>query len=408
MLAGALLAASLVISPAQSQKIDAAVEQVMAADHIPGLSIGVARRGDILVLRGYGNSTADTVYGIGSLTKQFTAALVLQQIERGTISFTTVAHGATVQQLLAQTSGLPSFASGSSVAVETALRSEPLFEPGTQFEYSNTNYYVLGTLLESKTHTPFAFLLQTNVTVPLSLRATTLPASSDGFSSAGMSSNASDLLVWLEALRSGRVVSDADFRAMTSTQTLPSGERTHYGYGFYIRDWYGWKVAEHPGYVDGYSAEDAIVVDDGLEIDVLANATNAYLLPITKTVVQLLEPARDNALVADFSHPAQNENRAVTHDVTELVGQLQRGELDRSHLTPSLNRKLTVERILEDEQLLGRLGDLTLVEFIDRTTDDSVAFEKYRLSFGYKQFWMTLSYAQDGKINTLAIAPDDD
>ncbi len=408
MLAAALLAASLALTPAQSQKIDAALEQVMSADHIPGLSIGVARRGEVLLLRGYGNSTADSVYRIGSLTKQFTAALVLQQIERGTLSFDTVAHGVTVRELLAQTSGLPSFTSSGSGAVKAALRSEPLFEPGTQFEYSNTNYYVLGTLLESTAHVPFASLLQTNITAPLGLRNTSLAAPSDGFSYAGMSSNARDLLAWLEALRSGRVVSDADFRAMTSTQTLPSGERTHYGYGFYIRDWYGWKVAEHPGYVDGYSAEDAIVIDDGLEIDVLANATNAYLLPITKTVVQLLEPARDTALVADFSHPAQNENPTVTHDVTELVRELQHGGLDRSHLTPSLNRTLTQQQVLEDEHLLEGLGELTLVEFIDRSMDNSVAFEKYRLSFGYKQFWMMLSYAPDGKINTLTIAPDDD
>ena len=404
MLAGALLAASLAITPAQSQKIDAAVTQVMAADHIAGLSIGVARKGDVLLLRGYGMAARDTVYRVGSLTKQFTAALVLQQIERGALSISTVTHGVTVGELLAQTTGLPTY-TNEGRTVEAALQSQPAFEPGTAFEYSNTNYFILGTLLESTAHTSYAALLQTNILSPLKLRNTSLAVPD---ASAGMSSNVPDLLTWLEAVRSRSVVSNADFQTMTSTQTLPSGERTHYGYGFYIRDWYGWKVAEHPGYVDGSSADDAIVVDDGLEIAVLASATDAYLLPITKTVAEVLEAPRDNALVADFSHPAQNENPAVTRDVTELVHELQHGRVDRSRLTSSLNKTFTEQEVSQGRQLFSPLGDLTLVEFIDRTTSDGTSFEKYRLSFGYKQFWMTLSYAPNGKIDTLAIQPDDD
>ncbi len=404
MLAGALLAASLALTPVQSQKIDAAVAQVMAADHIPGLSIGVARKGDVLLLRGYGNARSDSVYRIGSLTKQFTAALVLQQIERGTLSMSTTTHGVTVEELLAQTSGLPTYTNEGAM-VEAALESQPIFEPGTEFEYSNTNYYVLGTLLESTLHASFTSLLQTNILNPLGLHNTSLSVAD---SSAGMSSNASDILTWLEALRGGHVVSDADFQRMMTSQTLAGGERTHYGYGFFIRNWYGWKTAEHSGYVDGSSADDALVLDDGLEIAVLANATDTYLLPITKTVVEVLEPPRDNALVADFDHPAQNENPAVTRDVTHLVHELQDGTIDRSRLTPSLNKTLTQDQVHEGQQLFSPLGDLTLVEFIDRTTRNGTAFEKYRLSFGYKQFWMTLSYAPDGKIDTLAIRLDDD
>ena len=404
MLAGAVLAASIALTPAQSQKIDAAVTQVMAADHIAGLSIGIARKGDVLLLRGYGSAGADTVYRIGSLTKQFTAALVLQQIERGTLSFSSETHGVTVSELLAQTSGLPTYTNDGPMA-EAALDSHPIFEPGTQFEYSNTNYYALGTLLESTTHASFASLLRTNIINPIGLRNTSLALPD---ASAGMSSNAHDILTWLEALRTTRVVSDADWKTMTTAQTLPSGERTHYGYGFYIRDWYGWKTVEHPGYVDGSSADDALVLDDGLEIVVLANSTDTYLLPITKTVAAVLETPRDSTLVADFNHPAQNENPSVTNDVTELVHELQRGSLDRARLTASLNKSLSEEQVVAGRQLFSPLGDLTLVEFIDRTTRNGTAFEKYRLSFGYKQFWMTLSYARDGKIDTLAIQPDDD
>ena len=77
MFAGAILAASLALTPAQSKSIDALVQQVMHADHIPGLSLGIARNGHVLFARGYGvrdaatNAPADmprTIYRIGSIT----------------------------------------------------------------------------------------------------------------------------------------------------------------------------------------------------------------------------------------------------------------------------------------------------------------------------------------------------
>jgi D-alanyl-D-alanine carboxypeptidase len=437
MLAGALLAASLALTPAQSDKIDAAVDQVMQAYHIPGLSLGIARKGEVLLLRGYGERDrghdaapdGDTVYRVGSITKQFTAALVLKQIERGTLELDTIAHGVTVEQLLSQTSGIPNF-TDSGQTIEAALASAPIFQPGSEWQYSNTNYYLLGTLLESSTNETYDALLQTQILTPLGLAATSLNAPSgadaavgydwndggyiavdsdfEGFAEYGLSSTARDLLTWLEALRSGRVVSADDFSAMVTSQSLPSGKRTHYGYGWYVRDWYGWKTAEHPGYVQGYSADDAIVVDDGLEIAVLANVSDAYLLPISKTIVSLLETPRDVTEIADFEHPAQNENPSVTHDVTNLVREIQRGEIDRSRLSATLSKTLTKAAIDQGETLLGPLGNLTLVEFIGRTAKKGVDFEKYRLSFGYKQFWMTLSYAKSGKIDTLSIEPDEE
>lgn len=403
MLAGALLAASLALTPAQIEKIDAAVDAVMQAEHIPGLSLGIAHNGEVLFVRGYGVRNrdgdappdGDTTFRIGSLTKQFTAALVLKEIEQGKLAFDTQTKGVTVQQLLAQTSGLGN-------------GTDPASPPGTVWQYNNANYVLLGTLLESASGRSFADLLRSSIITPLKLSHTSLDAASPAYAAAGMTSSVHDLLTWLDALRGGRVISESDFARMVSSQSLESGERTHYGYGWYIRDWYGWKTAEHPGYVDGYSADDALVVDDGLEIAVLANGTNAYLVPITKTVVSLLEVPRDRSLVADFSHPAENENPTVTRDVKALVAQIQEGKLDRALLSPSLNATMTTVEVEQESKLLGPLGELTLVEFIDRTAEKGIRFEKYRLSFGYKQFWMTLSYTKDGKINTLSIEPDED
>ena len=97
MLPAALLATSLALTPAQSAKIDAVVAQVMETSHIPGLSLGVARKGHVVFLRGYGTRTCSThdaangytVFRIGSITKQFTAALVMQEADRSALPLLT-------------------------------------------------------------------------------------------------------------------------------------------------------------------------------------------------------------------------------------------------------------------------------------------------------------------------------
>lgn len=429
MFAAAMLAAALALNPAQSTQIDAVIEQVMQANHIAGLSIGIGRKGSVLFLRGYGvrNVSAyaladgDTVYRIGSITKQFTAALVLQQIEASRLSLTAPVHGATVEELLAQTSGIPTYDPGTTV--EAALAAQPLFKPGSQWAYSNTNYYLLGTLLQSTTGIAFPKLLWDNVVSPLHLRATSfslakgndvalgyewndgayLPVAGSGaddpsvaFSAAAMSSNARDLLTWLENLRAGKVVSPADFAAMTTSKTLNDGTRTHYGYGFYLRNWYGWKTAEHSGNVDGFSSDDAIVLDDGLEIALLSNADAVSLVPLAKSIVAILEPARDQNAVADFNHPAENEKASVTADVKRILQELQANALETTIASAN------VDPSLKD------LGAPRLIEFIERSTNAGITYEKYRLTYSYAQYWMTLGYGPDGKITSLSIAPDED
>jgi D-alanyl-D-alanine carboxypeptidase len=117
MLPAALLATSLALTSAQSAKIDAVVAQVMQTSHIPGLSLGVARKGHVVFLRGYGTrdcssnarANAYTVFRIGSITKQFTAALVMQEADRSALPLNAELDGITVVQLLSQTSGLVSY-----------------------------------------------------------------------------------------------------------------------------------------------------------------------------------------------------------------------------------------------------------------------------------------------------------
>ena len=439
--------------PAEAARVDDIVRSVMREEHIAGCSVGIARRGNVIYLKGYGvrdvssHRPADgyTIYRAGSITKQFTAAAVLQLADQRAIALSAPigeylpalqrpAASVSVAELLAQQSGIPSYTDpGASFASVLAL---PLdFQPGTNWAYSNTNYFLLGKLLETQRHLSYPDILEDAIVKPLGLHSTgynispfatnvAIPYTYDGrhfvpvenlaqqlnrVGAAGaIATNAVDLLSWLEALRGGRVVSPQAFDAMTHQAKLPNGAPTHYGFGFFTRDWYGWHVAEHPGNIDGFSADDAIVLDDGLEIAVLSNADRVSLAPLSESIVAIFDAPKDANMYATAGQPAENENLDVTATVRELFGEMQRGTIDRTLLSDALSASYSDARLKTRAAELAPLGKLRLVEFIERTNGSGRTYEKYRLTFEARQFWMTLGYLKNGKIDALTLVPDDD
>lgn len=370
MVAIAVLAFTLALSATQSSQIDGIVSSVMRDHAITGCTMGVARARKSLVVRGYGASDADTVYRIGSLTKQFTAALVLRAIASHQFNDDTAVHGATVAELLNQTSGIPNYSPGTRT-LEEALRAPLAFTPGTEWAYSNTNYVLLASLLEMRTQTPFAQLVRNELRVPLALNDT---SAEHAHGDLGMTSTVPNLLTWLDALESGRVVSEQDFLRMGTPAELSDGTPTSYGDAFFIRNWYGWKVLEHPGYEDGASADDALVPDDHLAVVALCNRGAVSLEPLVKSIVAILEPARDQALVAKLDAAPENENPAVRRKAEELVATLE-------------------------------LGAPQTFEFLSRITTATERRERYRVTFKHARYRLTLIY-RSGRFDDATIQPD--
>lgn len=430
-----LVLAALAISA--RVRVDEIVTRVMRSEHIPGLSLAIARNGTPLYVRGYGERDvgahlpADgyTVYAIGSLTKQFTAALVMQEVERGNIALQAPVRRYLPQiadtfgtvrivQLLGQTSGVPSYTDlprdtmqrlaasnpGPAALWRLVADRSPAFAPGTQWQYSNSNYLLLGMVLERVTGVEYSTLLDERIIEPLQLTSTAYgvspfarnvaqgynwnekPAAMPmnqgvvdvAFSAGGIASNAPDLLRWFEALRSGRVVALADFTAMITSVRLAGGVPAQYGFGFFIDDWYGHRVIDHSGYIDGFSSADALVLDDGLELVLLCNGDRIDLRPLGKSIVALLVPARNANLSATLSQPAENENAQITADVRAIAG----------------------------TQAFAALGTVLSVEFIERSVKQQITYDKYRVTFASGPWWVTIGYLADGTIASLVFAPD--
>lgn len=305
-------------------RIDAVVRQEILAKGVPGVSVAVMRDGKMLLQRAWGVSDlgtgakadASTTYQIASSSKQFTAALVLKQVDRGRLSLTDPIgrhlaglkpelNAITVEQLLNHTSGLPAdyrspARSGEDISVAELFRMATAAglanEPGTRFVYSNTGYFLLAVLVEKLYEKPFAAALQDEIAKPLGLTLARCgprkPGESVGYrlmpdgtvgpppglhhsqllGAGGICSTAGDLVRWTHALHTGRVLAPATYAAMTTPRGAAAA--SNYGLGQYVRPapW-GGKVITHGGTsTTGHTSELQWYVDGSIAYAMLYNA----------------------------------------------------------------------------------------------------------------------------------------
>jgi CubicO group peptidase (beta-lactamase class C family) len=273
-------------SPAAATAIDAIAREAVQSGQTPGLVVGVAINGSPVFARNYGTAdlehgvpvTDRSVFRIGSLTKQFTAAALLLLAEDGALSLDDPlarffpdfprAREVTVRELLWHTSGIHSYTEVSDyfptlgrqnmttdqmVSHISHLENSYDFDPGTSYHYSNSGYYLLGAIIEQVSGKSFAAFLKDRIFDPLGLRGTAVDdtaeivadrangytpirdrpgeftnASYIAMSAAGaagaMRSTAADLLTWAAALLDGRVLRPQSLATMLEPGRLRNGQ----------------------------------------------------------------------------------------------------------------------------------------------------------------------------------------
>lgn len=309
--------------------IDPLANSVMKQQDIPGMTVAIAKNGTMLYAQAYGDSNVasksptqtNDIFEIGSITKQFTASLIMQLQQQGKLNIDdslqgylpgySFSSGVTLRMLLNHTSGLadytgftqyPSWAANgvSEKTVLLAVSQTPLLFPsGTRWSYSNSNYFILGSIIENLTNQSYATNLEQKIFQPLGLTSTyfslapsaqaatgytsnekgILPAPvcsrSTAFSAGALSSNVSDLIAWDNALVKGKVVSPASFSAMITpvSSSIPGGES--YGFGLSLRTIDNHPTIWHSGGINGFTAETDVFLDSGLALVVLTNSQTA-------------------------------------------------------------------------------------------------------------------------------------
>jgi len=259
-------------------------------------------------------NTTDVKFRIGSLTKQFTAASILLLQERGKLNVNKPIKTylpdvpdawkmVTVDNLLTHTSGIPNFTgtpgfdvykrqSHSPEESVALVQSKSLdFEPGTKFYYSNTNYILLGEIIEHVSGMPYADFLRQNIFIPVGMtdtgvdvNSTILPKRAQGydstpegfrhgddismtipFSAGFLYSTTGDLLKWEQALFAGKVIS------ITSLHSMSTARLGEYGMGLFIRTADGHQIITHDGAIEGFESSLTYYPEKQLTIVVLGN-----------------------------------------------------------------------------------------------------------------------------------------
>jgi D-alanyl-D-alanine carboxypeptidase len=335
------------LTAAVRSKIDTDVRAALSAAHTQGATILIVRDDAVVFTRSYGlrdverSSPADehTRYEIGSITKQFTAAAILQLREAGKIDldapvatylpFAPHAGEITVQQLLSHTSGLADYTDVPNLETLAAtpatfdhvlsqIAGKPLgVTPGAAFAYSNTNYLILGRIIERVSGQTWEAYVQQHLFLPAGMRETATIAQEDGLadmargyvyahgraaaskplseswasSAGGIVSTADDLRLWGEALSSGRIISASDYALLTSPGRLADGSTTAYGFGLKVDRFEGQQRIWHDGNTNGYDGSDQLFPSQGVRIIVLTNTLAGGSDAIVEHVYNDLFPA---------------------------------------------------------------------------------------------------------------------
>ena len=315
------------VDTAQQARVDA-LFTAFAEPGAPGAAVVVARGDSIVFARGYG--LADVEHGIGvmpstsfrlaSVTKQFTAAAILTLVEAGKLRLDdrvedvlddvpVYAHDVRVRHLLAHTSGIPDYEvllgsdDGPQLEDRDVLtllhRAKKLyFSPGTSWRYSNSGYALLALIVERVSGESFAQYLRHRVFdragMPTAVAheegvdtVTNRAYGHSGQSGAwtrtdqnrtsavlgdgGVYASAEELAHWSAALAHNAVLSAASFQTATTPSTLASGERTSYGFGWFLDSFRGQRRQRHEGDSIGFRTAIQRYPDVGLTVVVLVN-----------------------------------------------------------------------------------------------------------------------------------------
>lgn len=316
----------------ECDEIQAKVDQAVEDSGHPGLAMAFAdaeAKQLCAVASGYSKVESMEAWDpsrlsrIGSVTKTFTAAIIYQLIDEGTVTMTDPLEdwvpgyydgvGVTIEHLMTNTSGIVSYNYVGSFddtrpwtpteLVQWAVDREPdlHFEPGTQWEYSNTNWILLGLVIEAATGGTYEDAIQARLLDPLGLHDTYVAGSGDdnpdvvdcyddnlanttgvadpsfGWAAGAIVSSPSDLARWGAALFGGDVISAASLERMTTPTVLTDGTVTEYGAGAFLEIDGDIAIYGHTGGIGGYLTYMYYWKSDGYVLVVMANQFGAQL-----------------------------------------------------------------------------------------------------------------------------------
>jgi CubicO group peptidase (beta-lactamase class C family) len=388
---------------ARAEKVrlmDSIAHSPVVEGRVAGLAVAVVQGADTLLMKSYGKADlawdipmpTDAVFEIGSVTKQFTAAAILQLRDQGKIDldaditkylpdYPTQGHRIPVRRLLDHTSGIKGYTEMASFrdimtrdlprdSLVARFAAEPFdFAPGQALIYNNSAYFLLGLIVEKASGMPYEEYVEKNLFAKLGMdrssycsnsevvprRARGYSLSRDGlavapyidhtwpYAAGSLCSTVGDMVTWLRALHGGKVLPAASYQEMITPGKLEDGTPVRYAMGLArTPDPRGRPAIHHGGGIFGFVSDSRYYPEQDLYVVVLVNTTgNLSPAAIATEMVDVLLP------------PAPIERRSFEGDASQLAG---------TYTGPSRGRPMTVKVTATGNGLTAAINDGNAVQ----------------------------------------------
>jgi D-alanyl-D-alanine carboxypeptidase len=407
-------------------KLTEKISEALKKSGAPSVSVAVVQDGKLAYAKAFG--MADI-----AVSKQFTAAALLLLQEEGKLSlddkvakyFPHLRRAAdiSIRQLLSHTSGYEDYAPQDYIipewtqpitpaAILDRWAMKPLnFEPGTKWQYSNTNYVLAGEIFEKVSGQGLVAFLKSRIFQPLGMtsagdwppgdpldavaytRFATGPprpvkreAAGWYFAAGELAMTPSDLAKWDSAFLEKKVLSPRSYEEFTHEMKLADGNFTHYALGLSLGDLSGVPMLQHSGEVSGFISSNAVFPTRNAAVVVLSNEDGVNL------VGTLARQVASIVLLPEQPQPSAKD----TSQVRTIVEGLQKGRLDRALFTGNANSYFTPAALKDIQTSLASLGKLKSVSFERENLRGGMIHRAYRAEFEKKTLGLNI-YVDGGK-----------
>lgn len=438
--------------------IDQFVEKEMATRNIPGLVVIVAKDGRIVKEAAYGFSNdekktamkLDDRLDMGSIGKTFTATLILQLVQEGKLNLEDPLskylsgipdawRSINIRHLLSHQSGIPDYAfeTGLGLADDSTIElwkkvmfAKPLdFETGLMFQYSNSNYVLLGMVLETITKKKYVDLLADRICKRAGVPAfvfripkvgakdvvtgyffdqgklveagrggsTEMPSDGGGFC------RTRDLLALIEAFESEKLVSKGLLTLMQTPATTKSGRKTGYGLGWFVRNIDKNKQISHGGNSVGFSASMSTFPRLNLSVVLMGNLYPFSGDELALRIARIVDPELQPKPIASAN---SDPNPARTAKLKDALSALASAKIDSELFHPEMRARLATARGRMALGAFASFKELQSLQYIDSRIEAPDTVIRYRARSDTGKWLLEFTVADDGTIYSIGRVED--
>jgi CubicO group peptidase (beta-lactamase class C family) len=305
------------------------------------------------------------------------------------------------------------------MAVLEGWAKKPLnFDPGTKWQYSNTNYVLAGEIFEKAAGQPLLAFLKEKIFRPLGMSSATdwgiaMPTDAAAytrfaggpprpvgreavgwyFAAGELSMTPTDLSKWDVAFLNKQILSPRSYEEFTREVRLKNGDTTHYALGLHLGEFNNIPTIGHSGEVSGFLASNTLYPTRNAAIVVLTNEDGVNLIsPVTTQVATILfMPEKPAAAEKD------------TQQVRSILAGLRRGKIDRALFTSNANNYFTQQALSDTKRALEEIGKLESVTRESESLRGGMTHRNYRVVFQRKTVTLNIYVVPDGKYEQFMI-----